>query len=113
MEHEKRHEDRYRVQVRASLRNGECDAHDVVVTNLSADGCGFSASCKMAVGSVVSMAVGRIEALGARVQWREGDRHGLQFEQPLSHVVLDHIRLFLSKPPALVAERVEGTIVSA
>ena len=112
MEHDKRHEDRYRVQVRASL-NGEGGAHDVVVTNLSSDGCGLSTGCEMQVGSAVSMAVGRIEPLDAHVQWREGERHGLRFKQPLSHVVLDHIRLFLSTPPALVAERVEGTITAA
>ncbi len=111
MEHEKRHEDRYRVQVRASL-SGEVGAHEVVVTNLSADGCGFSASSEMPIGSVVSMAMGRIAALDAHVLWRDGDRHGLRFVKPLSHVVLDHIRLFLSTPPALVAERVEGTIAA-
>jgi hypothetical protein len=112
MEQEKRHRDRYRVQVRASLRNGDAEAHAVVVTSLSADGCGFASACEMPVGAPVSMAMGRIGALSARVQWREGECHGLAFEQPLSHVVLDHIRLFLSDPPALVAERVEGTIAA-
>ena len=112
MEQEKRHQDRYRVQVSARLSNGEAEPHHVVVINLSAEGCGFSAPCEMPVGAVVNMAMGRIETLSARVLWRQGERHGLQFEQPLSHVVLDHIRLFLSSPPALVAERVEGTIAA-
>ena len=112
MEHEKRHEDRYSVQVRASLCDGDSQSHDVVVTNLSADGCSFTTSCEMPVGAQVRVAMGRIQAVAAQVQWRDGARHGLKFEQPLSHVVLDHIRLFLSSPPALVAERLEGTIAA-
>jgi hypothetical protein len=112
MEHEKRHEDRYRVQVRASLWDAGSEPREIVVTNLSAEGCGFSTSCEMPVGSELSLAMGRIQALAARVQWRDGERHGLQFIEPLSHVIVDHIRLFLSSPPALVAERVEGTIAA-
>lgn len=112
MEHEKRHQDRYSVQVPASVSDGESPSHEVVVTNLSADGCGFSTSREMPIGAKVCMAMGRIQSLAAQVQWREGERHGLKFEQPLSRVVLDHIRLFLSSPPALVAERVEGTLAA-
>jgi hypothetical protein len=31
--------------------------------------------------------------------------HGISFDEPLHPAVLDHIRLFLSREPALIEER--------
>ncbi len=44
-------------------------------------------------------------AIIGRVVWRLGKIHGIRFDRPLPRPLFDHIRLFRSKPPALVAER--------
>ena len=56
-------------------------------------------------GALIVLAFGEAAVLDAKVRWRVGGAHGVRFETPLHPVVLDHIRLFLSKEPALVAER--------
>lgn len=106
MSREHRREDRYNVAVAASFRNGTGGHRPVRVTNLSARGCRFASHDGLLVkGAFVTLSFGRAGAQDGRVKWRTGDMHGVRFDQPLEPGVLDHIRLFLSEQPALVAER--------
>lgn len=105
-----RNEDRYDVQVAASVTNGGASEQTVKVTNLSSSGCRFTAYGKLRLGPLISIRAGRSALLKARVKWRDGDTYGVRFEEPVPSAMLDHIRLFLSDRPALVADRQEATI---
>ncbi len=80
--------------------------HAVAISNLSLDGCRFTASGRrIAAGTLLALGVGPVGTLHARVAWRVGSVHGISFDQPLHPAVLDYIRLFLSTEPALIEER--------
>lgn len=101
-----RREPRYNVSLDASFRNGAATRRPVRVTNLSATGCRFVSSARrLGMGTCITLAFGRAGFVDAKVRWRMGDTHGVRFERALRPAVLDHIRLFLSEEPALVAER--------
>ena len=104
-EAEKRREPRYTVRLEAQVRNGSGSARAVRVTNLSRQGCRFElCEIRLGQGSFLTITVGPVGFLDAHVQWRDGDWHGIRFDQPLHPAVLDHLRLFLSQEPALVAD---------
>jgi PilZ domain-containing protein len=106
MSREHRREDRYNVAVAASFRHGAGTSRAVRVPPLSARGCRFiSADGGLGKGTFITLSFGRAGTLDARVKWRVGDAHGVRFDAPLEPALLDHIRLFLSEQPALVAER--------
>lgn len=103
---DRRRAPRYGVEVAGIIRSGTIGEETVAISNLSIDGCRFSAPRRrIAAGTVLTMAVGPVGILHARVAWRVGAVHGVRFDQPLHPAVLDHIRLFLSKHPALIEER--------
>ncbi len=110
MAEENRHEDRYKVSVDAKLSSEAGGAHEVRLTNLSASGCRFDGPTSLQEDAALTIAVGRLASIAARVVWRDGHTHGIGFDKPLDPVALDHVRLFLSKQPALVSERMEGTL---
>ena len=105
MEPENRRDPRYNVTVDASVRSEAVKRSPVRVTNISSLGCRFSSVRRLEAGTAVMLTFGEVYTIDASVRWRFGGTHGLRFEQPLQHVVLDHIRLFLSEEPAFVAER--------
>ncbi|KRA82942.1 PilZ domain-containing protein [Altererythrobacter sp. Root672] len=105
----RRRADRYSVQVSAKLKEELGKPHTVLVTNLSWSGCRLSSSHTFKVGTPVSLEVGRADPLEGRVKWRVGAMHGVRFARPLDPTLLDHIRLFLSAQPSVVAERVDGS----
>ena len=105
MGHENRRDPRYDVAVGASYWNGPDGRILVKVTNVSARGCRFASERRLETGSPIVMAFGNAATLDAKVRWRVGKTHGIRFAEPLHPAVLDHIRLFLSEDPALVAER--------
>ena len=104
MTEERRGEPRYIVIVEGGLRNASGSAQPVEIFNLSASGCRFRSTRQLAEGDFLTLKVGPVGALDAKVVWREDDNHGVQFEQPLHPAVLDHVRLFLSENPALYVE---------
>jgi hypothetical protein len=111
MGREKRREPRYDVVLDARVRNGSGVPRSVRVTNLSQRGCRFRLSeRRLGAGSFLTITVERVGFLDAHVKWREGDWHGIRFDQPLHPAVLDHIRLFLSKIPALHEEGPEASL---
>lgn len=107
---ELRHEDRYDVQVSASMHSETGGDEPVRVTNLSNRGCRFTSTRKMPRGAAISIKAGRAKPLQASVQWRVDHTHGVRFDEPIADALLDHIRLFLSEQPALIADRQEGTV---
>lgn len=106
MTQENRRDPRYSVKVDASFGNEAVSGSAVRITNVSSRGCRFASMRRLQKGSRIVLAFGATAVLDAKVRWRVGGAHGVRFEAPLHPVVLDHIRLFLSKEPALVAERV-------
>lgn len=105
MNRENRRDPRYTVTVDASFGSEAGAGSAVRVTNVSARGCRFASMRRLDKGALIVLAFGEAAVLDAKVRWRVGGAHGVRFEAPLHPVVLDHIRLFLSKEPALVAER--------
>ncbi len=106
MKRENRRDPRYSVTVDASFGNEAVTGSAVRVTNVSARGCRFASVRRLEKGSLIVLAFGGAAVLDAKVRWRIGGAHGVRFQEPLHPMVLDHIRLFLSKEPAFVAERV-------
>ena len=105
MSAEQREEDRYDVQLAGALQDGTGLADPVRITNLSRRGCRFTVAGRTRLGKLITIAVGRVGYLDAQVKWRLGSTYGVRFDDALPQVVLDHMRLFLSEQPALVAER--------
>jgi hypothetical protein len=112
MDGDRRRGERYRVRIAASLNEGGGHCEDVVVTSLSAEGCRFSVSREMPAGTRVTLEIARAGALAAEVLWRVEKQHGVRFVEPLHRHLIDHARLFLSKPPAFVAEGSEASIAA-
>lgn len=105
MGREKRSEARYEVKLEAQVRNGIGSQRKVEVTNLSQQGCRFRLREKrLGQGAFLTITVGRLGFLDARVKWRQDDWHGIRFDRPLHPAVFDHIRLFLSREPALAEQ---------
>lgn len=98
-------EDRYDVHVDALMRAPEGSEQIVVMTNFSRRGCRFLALRKLGLGATIAIHAGRGEWIAARVRWRIGMTHGASFDQAIASPLFDHIRLFVSERPALVAER--------
>ncbi|MBO0749258.1 MAG: hypothetical protein J2O44_02350 [Porphyrobacter sp.] len=103
---EQRRSPRYGVELRGIVRSGSLADDRVIISNLSREGCRFSAPHRrIAGGTRLTIALGPVGILHARVAWRVGPVHGVSFDQPLHPAVLDHMRLFLSSEPALIEER--------
>jgi hypothetical protein len=105
MEPEHRRDPRYNVAVGASYSNGADGRSLVKVTNVSARGCRFVSERRLEPRAAIVVSFGRAATLDAKVRWRVGKVHGIRFAEALDQAALDHIRLFLSEEPALVAER--------
>ena len=103
---DRRRTPRYEVEVDGLVSAKGGAAYPVAIANLSVEGCRFTASGRrIPAGTLLAIGVGPMGLLHARVAWRIGAVHGVNFDQPLHPAVLDHIRLFLSKQPALIEER--------
>lgn len=97
---EKRREPRYDVVVDASFRNGRGSAKRVRLANLSAGGCRFSTARRMGADAYLTLTLGSLDFIDARVAWRDGNVHGIRFLQPLHQAVLEHVCSLLSSKPA-------------
>ncbi len=98
------HSARYAVSVSAAVLTTPTGS-PVRIRNLSQRGCRFTSPDKIPVGAVTAIRIGQAPPISGRVEWRDGNNYGLLFEEPLHAIVLDHVRCFLSKPPALEPER--------
>lgn len=97
---------RYGVEVQGIIRGEGGVERTVAISNLSVEGCRLNApGRRLAAGTLLTIGVGPVGLVHARIAWRVGAVHGVSFDQPLHPAVLDHIRLFLSTEPALIEER--------
>lgn len=97
---------RYGVEVTGVIRDDGGQERTVEISSLSAEGCRLHApGRRLPAGTLLTIGVGPVGQLHARVAWRIGAVHGISFDQALHPAVLDHIRLFLSTEPALIEER--------
>ncbi len=112
MGQEQRAEDRYDVQVVAGLSSEIEAPRPISLTNVSRNGCRFVGDRGLRFGTRITIVAGRSGQFTARVRWRFGRTHGVRFDEPLPEPVFDHIRLFLSQHPALVAECREGPLTA-
>ena len=102
----RRRSPRFGVEVEGIIRDHGGAPRTVAISNLSVEGCRLSVpGRRFAAGTLLTIGVGPVGLLHARVAWRVGAVHGISFDQSLHPAVLDHIRLFLSREPALIEER--------
>ena len=88
-----RREYRFDVEIQGRYRTGSGVARDVVVNDLSTSGCKFfDRFSNITIGTALSIKVGSIGPLSARVRWIEGQTVGVEFESRLHQSVLDHMR---------------------
>ena len=103
---DRRRATRYGVEVQGIIRGEGGMERTVAIANLSVEGCRISApGRRFAAGTLLTIGVGPVALIHACVAWRVGPVHGVSFDQSLHPAVLDHIRLFLSREPALIEER--------
>ena len=102
----RRRSPRYGVAVEGVIRGEGGMERTVAIANLSVEGCRINASGRrFAAGTLLTIGVGPVALIHARVALRVGPVNGISFDQSLHPAVLDHIRLFLSREPALIEER--------
>lgn len=90
---DKRENDRHLVQIQGRYRTGRGAARDVVVTDLSLTGCRiFDRFSSLSDGAYISIRIGSIGPIEARVRWREHGTVGLAFDNPIHPSVLEYMR---------------------
>jgi len=96
---------RYPVWLTASCRISLGRASDVILSNLSVDGCGVTAQeGLLRPGQLVVVRMLSLEGLPGRVCWVRGKRAGVKFDRPLYGPVVEHIvNVQLATPPAAQA----------
>ena len=90
----KRGNDRHQVQIQGRYRTGRGAPRDVVVKDLSLTGCKiFDRFSSLEPGGYVSIRIGSIGPIEARVRWREHSTVGLAFDNPIHPSVFAHMRV--------------------
>lgn len=96
---------RYAVSVAATVLTTPMGS-PVTISNVSQRGCRFTSSDRIPVGTFTAIRIGRAPPIGGCVEWRAGNNYGMRFEREMHLIVLDHVRWFVSEPPALEPERI-------
>ena len=93
---------RYPVWMTASCRTSLGRASDVILSNLSAEGCGVTSSeGLLRSGQLIVVRLESLESLPGRVCWVRSKRAGVKFDQPLYGPVVEHlVRVQLGTVPA-------------
>ena len=87
-----RREKRYSIAVPGRYRKGTGVGFNVAIKDLSEYGCQFSdLGGRVQKGDEITIRIGSIGPLTARVKWIEKRKVGVEFEQPLYPSVLEHI----------------------
>lgn len=85
------------ISVPAQIRTGSCVPHHVAVIDLSEGGCCvIERASTLSEGSLVSIRVGRLDPIEARVRWVKDEEIGLEFQRPLYGPVFENIRAILA-----------------
>lgn len=98
----KRRDGRKRIGIVGRYRTGSGIARDVWITDLSRGGCRFfDRFGTMQPGKSLTLRIGTIGPIEAKVRWWESQVNGVEFRQPLHESVYAHICANLSEcPPA-------------
>lgn len=90
---ENRDDFRHEVKIEGRYRTGRGVARDVVVTDLSRTGCRFfDRFSNLSTDGYISIRIGSIGPIQARIRWRENSVVGLEFDDPIHPSVLEHMR---------------------
>lgn len=90
---EKRDDFRHTVNIQGRYRTGRGFARDVVVTDLSRTGCRiFDRFSSLSEDGYISIRIGSIGPIEARIRWREHSTVGLEFADPIHPAVFEHMR---------------------
>ena len=92
---------RYPVWLTASCRGSMGRMSDIILSDLSTDGCGVTlAEGLLKPGQLVVVRLQSLEGLAGNVVWVRGKKAGVKFERPLYGPVLEHIvKVQLSAAP--------------
>ena len=87
-----RREQRYSISVPGRYRKGTGVRFNVAIKDLSEYGCQFSDLVgRIGIGDDITIRIGDIGPLDARVKWVAKREIGVEFDQPLYPSVLEHI----------------------
>ena len=87
-----RREKRYSISAFGRYRKGTGTRYNVAIKDLSEYGCQFSDLVgRISVGDEITIRIGEVGPIAARVKWAAKREIGVEFEQPLHPSVLDHI----------------------
>ncbi|MFK4003607.1 PilZ domain-containing protein [Qipengyuania sp. NPDC077563] len=89
---ELRREPRYSISTSGRYRRGTGIRFDISIKDLSEYGCQFyDVVGRLEAGDEITLRIGTIGPLHAKVRWIERRCAGVEFDQPLYPAVLDHI----------------------
>lgn len=89
---ELRREARYSISTSGRYRRGTGIRFDISIKDLSEYGCQFyDVVGRLEAGDEITLRIGKIGLLHAKVRWIERRCAGVEFDQPLYPAVLDHI----------------------
>lgn len=87
---------RYRIKVWGDYRTPNGAKRDVVILDLSEDGCRFFDKFSgLIAGQQIRLRIDRLGPYPMEVRWNDAGYVGALFERPLYEPILDHIRLQL------------------
>jgi hypothetical protein len=87
-----RRNERHPVEIQGRYRTGSGQPRDVIVTDLSKSGCRiFDRFCNLDLGRFITLRIGSIGPIDAKVVWRKSDVAGLQFGNDIHPQVLEHM----------------------
>ena len=90
---DQRGNERHPVVIQGRYRTGRGVPRDVLVKDLSLTGCCiFDRFSTPNPGAYISIRIGSIGPISAKVQWRNNSDVGLAFDTPLHSSVLQHMR---------------------
>jgi hypothetical protein len=92
MSYDRRAATRSAVRVGAGLYDNVRPSFDIVVIDLSTDGCGITTGLELEPGSRVWLKLPGLESWACKVVWCGDGRAGLSFDNPLHQGVLDRFR---------------------
>ena len=98
---------RYPVWLTATCRGSTGRMSDIILTDLSTDGCGVTTGeGLLKPGQLVVVRLQSLEGLAGKVVWVKGKKAGVKFERPLYGPVVEHIvRVQLNTEPPRIAAR--------
>ena len=86
------------VLIDGQLRSGTGACRAVLIEDLSAGGCQFKSPVRLETGMFLTIRLGQVGPIDARLRWQQDDHCGVGFERSLYAPVLDHIAPIFARP---------------